>query len=236
MSDIFKFIILNARPAAGKSEVIHYLKSVPLAQRRERFHVGEVVEFDDFLYVWEKFEEDDICSKYGKERVWTDKKYYFKDHFLWNLFIEKINLAVSKRLRDQPDFFKNCTALVEFSRGGENGFGEAYGYLSDQILKDAGILYIDVSYEESVRKNRKRKRPDQLDSVLFHSLPDDKMEFYYKTNDWAKLTEKNPTHIPVKNFRVPYSVFKNEPDVTDKPDLLGKTLDETLATLWKRMK
>ncbi|MFH1263772.1 MAG: hypothetical protein V1495_10080 [Pseudomonadota bacterium] len=236
MSDLFKFIILNARPAAGKSEVIHYLKSVPVAERRERFHVGDVVEFDDFLYVWEKFEEDDICSKYGKERVWTDKKYYFKDHFLWNLFIEKINLAVEKHLRDHPDFFKTSTALVEFSRGGGNGFGEAYGYLSDRILKDAGILYIDVSYEESVRKNQKRKRPGLADSVLFHSLPDDKMEFYYKTNDWGKLTASNPTHIPVRNFRVPYSVLKNEPDVTDDPVKLGKALDQTFGTLWKGMR
>ena len=37
----FDVIILNGRPAAGKSEVIDYLKKVPLEERVRRFHIGE---------------------------------------------------------------------------------------------------------------------------------------------------------------------------------------------------
>ena len=37
----FDIIIFNGRPAAGKSEVIDYLKNTPLEERIRRFHVGE---------------------------------------------------------------------------------------------------------------------------------------------------------------------------------------------------
>ena len=233
-SEHHRVIILNGRPAAGKSEVIDYLKKTPLEERLRRFRIGDFEEIDDFRYVWQSFEEDDILSKHGRPRVWTTPDYYFKDHFIWNLYIEKINLAFEKRLREQPDFLNRKTAIIEFSRGGENGFAEAYGYLSEGILKEAGIVYIKVSYEESVRKNRRRKRPDQLDSILFHSLPDAKMERYYKTNDWETFEKTHSSCITVKGISIPYAIFPNEPEVTDKPELLGRTLETTLTTLWER--
>ena len=67
MNDIFHTIILTARPAAGKSEVIDFLKKLDPATRRERFHVGEIVEIDDFPYIWEKFEEDQILAEAGRD-------------------------------------------------------------------------------------------------------------------------------------------------------------------------
>ena len=57
--EIFDIIILNGRPAAGKSEVIDYLKKTPLDERIRRFHIGEFEEFDDFPILWERFEDDD---------------------------------------------------------------------------------------------------------------------------------------------------------------------------------
>ncbi len=36
----FPVLILNARPAAGKSEIIHALKSTPVEERIARFHIG----------------------------------------------------------------------------------------------------------------------------------------------------------------------------------------------------
>jgi hypothetical protein len=38
--DTFDILILNGRPAAGKSEVIDYLKKTPLEERIRRFHIG----------------------------------------------------------------------------------------------------------------------------------------------------------------------------------------------------
>ena len=234
--DHFEVIILTARPASGKSEVIDYLKKTNLATRKKRFHIGEFEEIDDFPFVWDTFVIDDIMTKHGKPRLFTDEDYYFKDHFIWNLFVEKINVAYAKKLAYDPKYHDKYTAIIEFARGGENGIGEALSFLNEDILNRAGIFYIDVSYEESVRKNRARKRLGQQDSILFHSLPDEKMEFYYKVNDWKKLSENDPTYITVKGIKVPYAVFHNEPDLTTAGgEPLGKALEETFGKLWQNI-
>lgn len=224
-------IILVARPAAGKSEVIDYLKKTLLVERMERFNVAELAEFDDFLYIWEWFEEDDFLTQHGKERLHSKPDYYFKDEFAWHVCIQKINNAFAKRLAE-PDFLKKHTSLIEFARGGENGFRDAFNFLSDDILKLAKIVYIKVTYEESVRKNRKRARKGEEHSVLYHSLPDDKMEFYYKINDWEKLSGgKDSGLIEIKGHQVPFAVFDNMPEKTDDPAKLGPALDEVFARL-----
>jgi hypothetical protein len=230
---IFKKIILVGRPAAGKSEVIDFIKRTPLEERIRRFHIGEIVEFDDFLYVWQTFEDDDIWDKkLHKPRKNTSSDYYFYDHDIWNFFIHKINLAYAKEIARNKNLHETHTALIEFSRGGENGFAEAFSHLSDEILKDAGIVYISVSYEESVRKNRRRFRPEMADSILYHSLPDDKMEFYYKTNDWEKISNNQPSgYINIKGHNVPFVVLYNEPEVTDSDSKLGPALEKVFMEL-----
>ncbi|MBI1804445.1 MAG: hypothetical protein HY033_08185 [Ignavibacteriae bacterium] len=229
----FPVIILIGRPAAGKSEVIDFLRKTPADERLRRFHITEFEEIDDFVYVWETFEVDDILSRHGKPRVWTDEKYWFNDHFIWNLYIERINLAYRKRLAANSNYHDRMTSVVEFSRGGDNGFAEAFSFLHEEILKRAGIIYIKVSYEESKRKNRRRARPGLEDSILYHSLPDEKMEFYYKTNDWDTLEAKDPNYIDIKGFKVPYAVFQNEPEKTDNPTKLGAELEYATNKLWQ---
>ena len=231
----FDVIILLGRPAAGKSEVIDFLKKTTDAERTKRFHVGPFEEIDDFVYVWETFEIDDILSRHGKPRVFSDEKYWFKDPFIWNLYIERLNLAYRKKLAANAKYHDAMTSIVEFSRGGENGFGDAFSYLHEEILERAGILYIKVSYEESVRKNRRRARPGLEDSILYHSLPDEKMDFYYKTNDWEKLTAKDANFIDIKGFKVPYAVFENEPEKTLDSAKLGAELERATAKLWSVM-
>jgi hypothetical protein len=231
--ETFDVIVLTGRPAAGKSEVIDFLKKCPLEERTRRFHIGEFEEFDDFPYVWDTFEVDDILERHGRRRIWTDAKYYFTDPFIWNLYIEKINMAFARRLAESPRWCDGHTAIVEFARGGENGIGEALSFCSRGILEKAGIVYIQVSYEESVRKNRRRFKPELAHSILYHSLPDEKMEFYYKTNDWESLTAESPTHIRVRDMRIPYAIFPNEPEVTLDPGPLGMTLERTLSHLWE---
>jgi hypothetical protein len=46
--DTFDILLLIARPAAGKSEIIDYLKRTALEERVRRFHIGEFAEIDDF--------------------------------------------------------------------------------------------------------------------------------------------------------------------------------------------
>ena len=232
----FPILIITARPAAGKSEVIDFLKKLNPAERLQRFHIGDVEELDDFVYVWETFEIDDILTKHGKPRIWTDEKYWFKDHFIWILYIERINLEYRKKIARTPTYHDRITTLIEFARGGDNGIAEALGYLHEDVLRRAAIIYLKVPYEESVRKNRRRARPGEEHSILYHSLPDEKMEFYYKTNDWDKLEAKNPTHIEVKGIKVPYAVFENMPEKTDDPAKIAPELERVTKKLWELKK
>lgn len=227
----FPILIITGRPAAGKSELIDFLKKSDPADRLRRFQIAEFEELDDFVYVWETFEADDILSRHGRPRLWTDDKYWFKDGFIWNLYIERINLEYRKKLARNPDYHRNMTTLIEFARGGEHGIEQALSALHGDILSRARIVYIRVSYEESVRKNRRRARKGEEDSILYHSLPDEKMEFYYRVNDWEALESRNPDVIRVNGIEVPYAVFENEPEKTHDPALIGKELDRVAARL-----
>lgn len=240
----FEIIILNGRPAAGKSEVIDYLKKIPVEERIKRFHVGEFLEIDDFPFLWEDFEDDDLREEMGLPRLISSKTfeyqgktyegYVFQEKSYWNFLIKKISFHYAKLLRDKPDFRKpNKTVILEFSRGAEHGgFKTAYEYLSDEILQKAVTLYIKVDFQESMRKNRRRYNPDKPDSILEHGLEDLKMEKLYKESDWDEFAA-DPDFLKVKNFKVPYGVFDNMPEKTDKPDVLGAHLEDVLNRLWQ---
>lgn len=239
----FEILILNGRPAAGKSEVIDYLKQCSLEERLERFHIGAFEEMDDFRILWERFEDDDIYERHGKPRLVSDTKfsyegkeypgYVFKDRFFWNFLIEKFNLEYRKRLRDRPEYHERKTLMIEFSRGAEHGgFRTAYDHLSDTILERAATLYIHCSWEESLRKNRRRFNPDKPDSVLEHGLEDRKLEMLYRESDWDAFSSGDPEFLHVKGHRIPYAVFRNEPEITDKPEELGAHLESVLGLLW----
>lgn len=231
-SQTFKNLLLIARPAAGKSEVINYLKNAPVEDRVKRFHIGPFTEIDDFPMLWTWFEEDALLERMGRPRLHTDSEGYFKDITLWDLLVERIGLEVQKRQRDGLDE----TIIIEFSRGKEHGgYRRAFAHLSDEILADLAILYINVPWEESLRKNRARFNPARPDSILEHGLPDEKLEKLYRETDWDELTENHPGKLPIRGYEVPYAVFENGDDVTTaQGDALGERLEATLQALWQR--
>jgi len=233
MKEHFEIIILLGRPASGKSEVIDYLKKTPVPERLKRFHVGEFDEIDDFPMLWTWFEEDAILEKImHKPRFHTDPDGYFLHHYQWNLLIERISLEYQKKLRDSG-YADNKTTVIEFSRGTEHGgYESAFGHLSREILEKACVLYIDVPYEESLRKNRRRFNPNRPDSILEHGLPDSKLERLYKDVDWESFKGNDPEFILHSGRRIPYAVFDNMPEKTDKPAVLGAHLESALTKLW----
>lgn len=233
-SEIHECIVLCARPAAGKSEVIDYLKKTPPAERVERFRVGRMEEIDDFPILWRDFEDDDIRERHGKERLLTTSDYYFKDEWYWNFLIHRLSLDYQKLLARGEEATRGVTALVEFARGGERAYRDAFDCLGDEVLERAGILFIHVSYEESVRKNRRRARKGQEGSILFHSLPDEKMDYYYKVHDFPEVCPGTEGVTTIRGHRVPYAVLQNEPEVTDDPARLGPALEEVLGRLWRQ--
>jgi len=232
MNQHFPILIITGRPAAGKSEVIDFLKKCDPILRLEKFHIANFEELDDFVYVWETFELDDLMTRFGKPRIWSDEKYWYKDQYIWDLYIDRMALDYKKKILKDPAYHEKMTTLVEFARGGENAIHHALTFLSDEMLSKASLIYINVPYEESVRKNRRRARPGQEDSILYHSLPDEKMEFYYKTNDWEQIEAKDPNFIEVKGHKIPYCAFENIPEKTLDPALIAPELERVTKKLW----
>jgi hypothetical protein len=233
-NDSFEVILLVGRPASGKSEILDFLKHTKSDDRRKRFHIGELDVLDDFPMLWAWFEEDDLLTrKLGLPRLHTDAEGYFDPPELWHLLIERIGLEYHKRLRD-PAYHETSTAVIEFSRGLEHGgYREAFQHLSEEILSRASVMYVNVSFAESLRKNRRRFNPNRPDSILEHGLSDEKLERLYRDDDWADLAPSKDGFLKINAYSLPYAVFENEDDVTTgKPDLLGSRLETTLGYLW----
>ena len=234
-TSIFDVLLLLGRPAAGKSEILDFFRNNDRDTRAGRYHIGNLEVIDDFPMLWAWFEEDTILSeKFGKPRLHSDEKRYFIYRYLWNLLIERISLEYQKKIRDDKEFHRHSTAVVEFARGSEHGgYSQAFEHLSDQIISRASILYIQVSYEESLRKNRKRFNPQRPDSILEHALSDEKLAQLYRDDDWAAFSAGDPDFLTVQSIRVPYVVFENEDDVTTgKLDELATRLEDVLGRLW----
>ena len=230
----FDIILLIGRPASGKSEIINHLKHCTDEKRLENFHIAKLDFLDDFPMLWAWFEEDYILEKIlGKPRLHSNADGYFKDNYLWHLLIERFNVEYPKRLRDE-NYHDENTLIIEFSRGSEHGgYTEAFQHLGEEILKRSAIMYVNVPFEESLRKNRRRFNPDRPDSILEHGLPDEKLERLYKEDDWHEFSKSNPNFLSIRGVDVPYAVFENEDDVTtDTPSLLAERLEETLTKLW----
>ncbi len=233
MRDIFPILILNARPAAGKSEIIHALQEIPASTRRERFHIGELKIFDDFPMLWTWFEEDQLLEQvFHRPRLHTTPDQYFIHNDLWHLLIRRLALDYEKWQRDAAEGY---TAIIEFSRGSSRGgYRAAYPHLGESILSRSSSLYIQVSYAESLRKNRARYNPDRPDSILEHGLSDEKMDRLYQEDDWLEFSSADPDYLRVDELRIPYVIFENEDDVTSRGgEALIERLELAAQRLWE---
>ncbi|HUX20082.1 MAG TPA: hypothetical protein VMW69_02510 [Spirochaetia bacterium] len=244
---VFPILFLIGRPAAGKSEVIKYLRELDSKERAAELHVGDFHELDDFPMIWSWFEEDEILARHGRKRLHSDSEGYFLDNFEWNVLIERLDLEYRKWVKecapegDRGDdgalaLPRGKTAVIEFARGKEHGgLKDAFSYFSEDLLRRGAVLYINVSFSESLRKNRRRFNPDKPHSILEHALPDDKLERLYGESDWDELSAEKGSFLRLKGVQVPYSVMENEDDVTTKGgELLGGRLRESLDRLWSR--
>ena len=231
---IFKILILLARPAAGKSEIIHYLRGLNDEERISKFHIGKLHIIDDFPMLWNWFEEDNLLKEMGKPQIYTDENGYFNKKYLWDLLIKKINLEYKKFIRDTPDH-DQYTVILEFSRGKEHGgYKRALAYLSSEILAKSAILYLEVSWQESLRKNRARFNPNFPDSILEHSLPDEKLKNLYFECDFRDMSDGNSGQIHINNLNIPYVILDNENDLTSKQGkVLADQLNKKLSKLLK---
>ena len=253
MESVLEVLLLLGRPASGKSEFIDYMQRQPPARRRRRYGLGNLVIVDDFTFLWTKFEEDDILERLGRERLWSrriEPSYTTTDPLIWPFLIEKINLAALKLLDAGAVRPGHDTLLIEFSRGGPTAYRDALARLDGRLLRRAAILYIQVSFEESCRRNRARYDEARKGSILAHSVPEEAMRAVYRLDDWQTLTAPHPTHLPLplprggegggrgdrltqQAGRLPYVTMLNQPESTD-PAVLDARYGQALAELMRR--
>jgi hypothetical protein len=99
---------------------------------------------------------------------------------------------------------------------------------------NAAILYVDVPWEESLRKNRSRFNPDRPDSILEHSLPDEKLKHLYYECDFKELAKNTHGYLDINEIKVPYAIFDNQNDLTTNPgQKLVNEFSKCMGWLWE---
>jgi len=239
MSDIFRHLLVLGRPACGKSEFIDFLKRSNDQTRRRLLHIGRFEEVDDFPWIWEKFMDDALWERAGYQRLFTEE--YMpgnpgmapKGAKLFDFCMHKFNQVIAERYLGRDDFYRDSTLLIEFSRGGTDGFRKALGLLDRAILDQAAIFYIHVSREESWRRNVARYQEKLRHSILAHMVPRQTYEHFYDVNDWEVLTGGQPAGwLDMGGLRVPFVTMNNEPESTD-PAVLEPRYAKALERLWE---
>jgi len=238
MSNIFAHLLVLGRPACGKSEFIDFLKHCPADVRERRLHIGRFEEVDDFPWLWEKFTDDVIWERAGYERLYTEE--YMpgnpgmapKGAKLFDWCMHKFNDVIARQYAGRDEFYRDSTLLIEFSRGGADGFRRALGMLDPAILQPAAILHIDVSREESWRRNVARYQEKLRHSILAHMVPRETYDYFYDVNDWKDLTGGRASGcLDVSGVEVPFVTMNNEPESTD-PAVLEERYAGALGRLW----
>lgn len=226
----FKSLILIGRPASGKSEFIDFMKKCSDVERAEKYHLNPISELDDFLWLWQKFVEDDCWEAAGYTRRFSkkvDHAYVITDASILDYCLACFNAEFPKQS-------ENSTVLVEFARGArDGGYLHALSRLSDDILKDAGILFIYASYEEACRRNEARYQEKLKHSVLAHKVPEEDMIRFGKEIDWLKITDEQPSGtLQIRGMSVPFVTMSNEPELKEAGPL-GLRYRAALDTLYK---
>lgn len=215
----FDHLFVLGRPAGGKSEFIDFMKKLPAGERAAEFGIGRFEEVDDFPWLWEACLDDDAREQRGESRLVSERTpegyNILKPKFRGSL-IDRFNEAIVSRYLSNPPFYADGTLLIEFARGVDDGFRESLERFRPDILRRAAILYIDVSFEESFRRNNARYRKGLEESILFHKVPDRDMYGFFRDNDWAQMTAGAlDGWLDLAGIRVPFVSMPNEPESTD---------------------
>ncbi len=237
MERTFDHLFVLGRPASGKSEFLDFMSKLSDGERAERFHVGRMTVQDDFVWLWEKFEEDDLWERVKGKRLHSKRAgngYVLDSGDLFDFLMEKFSFEIARKYLSNADFYNDGTLLIEFSRGGEKPYASSLARLDPKIYERAAILYIEVTGQESLRRNEARYQEKLKSSILAHKCPDEDMARFYKEDDWPQLTEaKRDGFLTLAGVRVPFVTMNNEPESTD-PVVLGPRYGAALDVLWKR--
>jgi hypothetical protein len=202
--------------------------------RAAHFGIGRFEEVDDFPWLWEACLDDDRRESRGETRNVSERTpegYNITRPKFRGSLVDRFNTAIAGKYLSNPAFYDGGTLLIEFARGESDGFRESLERFHPDILKPAAILYINVSFEESYRRNSARYKKGQEESILFHKVPDRDMFGFFRHNDWDQLTGGRPDgRIDLAGVSVPFVSMANEPESSD-PAVLRERYSQALLRL-----
>jgi hypothetical protein len=227
MSKTFDHLLILGRPAAGKSEFIDFMKKTEDRERADEYHIGKFKVVDDFFWLWEKFLEDDMWEQAGYDRIFSNKaadgNYNVKipDQLkLYDFLFAKFNYKINKEYLSNPSFYDDGTLFIEFARGRENAYKNSLSRLSRPTLEKAAILYVQVDFEESWRRNVARYQEKLKHSSLAHMAPRETMEAMYFADDWKELTNGKETgYLDFHGVKIPFVTMNNTPELKEREPL-----------------
>jgi hypothetical protein len=230
----FDHLFVLGRPAGGKSEFIDFMKKAEDAARARTFGIGRFEEVDDFPWLWEACLADDEREARGESRAVSERTpegYNITRSKFRGSLVDRFNETIRSRYLSNPSFYDGGTLLIEFARGTDDGFFDSLERFDTAILARAAILYINVSFEESYRRNHARYRQGQEESILFHKVPDRDMYGFFRDNDWSRITKGAPDgRLALRGLSVPFVSMLNEPESQD-PAVLGPRYAAALGRL-----
>jgi hypothetical protein len=230
----FDHLFVLGRPAGGKSEFIDFMKKAGDEERARTYGIGRFEEVDDFPWLWDACLADDDREARGLAREVSERTpegYNITQPKFRGSLVDRFNDVIRSRYLSNPRFYDTGTLLIEFARGTDDGFLDSLERFDPAILARAAILYINVSFEESYRRNNARYRQGQEESILFHKVPDRDMYGFFRDNDWARITGGAPDgRLALRGVQVPFVSMLNEPESTD-PAVLGPRYAAALGRL-----
>jgi hypothetical protein len=231
---IFEHLFVLGRPAGGKSEFIDFMKKLPAPERAATFGIGRFEEVDDFPWLWEACLDDDAREARGEPRLVSERVpegYNITRPGFRGSLVDRFNEVIAAKYLANPAFYDEGTLLIEFARGKDDGFRKSLERFHPAILERGAILYIQVSFEESYRRNSARYKKGLEESILFHKVPDRDMFGFFQSNDWQELTRGAPDGwLDVSGVRIPFVSMNNEPESTD-PAVLRERYGRALTRL-----
>lgn len=235
----FENLFVLGRPACGKSEFLDFMRNKISNDERWRvYHIGDMKVIDDFVWLWEKFEDDDIWEKVSGKRFHSTRDghlYNQNSASMFDFLTERLADEVKKYFEDKK-FYEHGTLLIEFSRGIKSPYRDALNRFDPEVLKKAAILYMEVDGAESWRRNEARYQEKLKHSILAHKVPRQTFDAFYTDDDWEALTQsKRSGELQLRGVSVPFVTMNNCPESTD-PNVLAPRYGNALSRLMDLVK
>ncbi len=179
-------VFLLGTPGCGKSAFYRRL----IKRLKEEKMYSEFPRIDDFPKLWDIFMEDEKSGKWERCRKTDDGGYKVTDESVWDDILKAVNRdLISLQENSSPD----TLIFVEFSR--PNYVHSITSNFSQEVLRDAIAVYLDVPFEICWQRNLRRHQQAVESGTDDHLVSREEMEATYGSDDKDSLDKELPLNV-----------------------------------------